>query len=148
MKNTIKKFILPGFIIASAGFIFLGLGLILYFLVSLGIESIFFPNNVQDVPQDSIRSGFVLVFAFMFLIIFFLKIRDLFKAIALVPALAGILIVLIFRFYMNVNIFLPATLVISIVLITVFIVFKKSWYFSYATILATGLALLYAWPQT
>lgn len=147
MKKAVKTYFLPVLFITLAGFLVLALGFVIYFFSSLAIEAIFYANNPQDTPTDSIRSIVVLIFGLVYLFIYFRKIPELVKAMAFTAVLAATLITLILRLYADVFLFLTMSLAITAIFIVTFSVFKKPWYYHYATMLGLLLAFLYAWPQ-
>lgn len=147
-KKVLKSYVLPGFLIALLGFVFLALSFAIYFLAVMAIESAFYANNPQDIPMDGIRAGMAALSALVFIIIYLIKkIPDWIKASMFVGALGAVLITAVLSFYTRVYIFLPLTLGLAAIFIVLFIVFKKPWYYPYATLLALFLALLYAWPE-
>ncbi|MBP7354870.1 MAG: hypothetical protein KA928_01820 [Longilinea sp.] len=146
-KSRWRTLWLPLLVIPVGGAIMIALTLALYLGIYLLLESIFFSSNPQGFPAGSLRMGCTIALVGLYLILLRTKLPDLLKAIFLTGPLAASIITT--GFFLSELPFLSVTIMLAVVVICGFLLFrfKKPWFYYYAGAIGALLALAYAWPE-
>ncbi len=148
MKNkSLVSILLPIIVIVFGGVLLVALGWLAYAGISAIIESLFYQNAPQSMPQGTVRNISVLLFCMVILALLQTKIHNLVKAMLLVGPLTMVIIATTLQFYTNVWIFIGFILVEIIVSGFLIYRLKKPWFFYVSLVFSTVLGLLYAWPR-
>lgn len=143
----ILKYILPGLIISVCGVILVALSWLTYFGLYLGLESLFYPNNPQAFPADTLRSSTALILMIIYLLIARIRMPHILKATLFVAPLSVFIIAIILAFYKSYLMIIVIPL--ELIAIVLFVLFNthKTWHYYFATFVAVVLAFVYGWPR-
>lgn len=146
-KPWVKNYLFPAVLVILGGILMAGIVFILYYLTYLGVEAVFYKNNVEEFPMDVFRRSFAVVFVGLFLFLSSLKWSRLLKAMTMVGPLVMLFVTIILGIYEKPFIFLGIIFFISFALSYFFVRFKLPWYFYLSLLVAMIISLLYGWPR-
>lgn len=142
-----KKNIMPYVWITVFGLFFVGLSWFIYVGIYLTIETIWFQDNPQGFPADTLRRVMALILLLLYTLTLNFYKKPLLKAVFLVPATSMFMITIVLSYYDRLFIGIPVLMVFVLISIAILYKLKAPKYDYYALIYALMISLLYAWPR-
>lgn len=146
-KNGFRSFWLPLLTIPVGGLVTIALTLGLYLGLYLLLESLFYPNNPQAFPADTLRRWSTLALVGLYLLLLRTRLPELLKAILLTGPLAAVIITTGHALYMKPVVSIIAMFVMVIICAVLLYRYKKPWIYTYAGAIGALIGLIYAWPR-
>ncbi|MDD3114096.1 MAG: hypothetical protein PHP61_06725 [Candidatus Izemoplasmatales bacterium] len=147
-KQWVRKILIPGVVVVAGSLVFTGICFFLYLGIVLSLESMLVGSNSQAFPMDTVRIGSTIVLAVVYLILSFTKLPELVKAIWLTGTIGAIGVTIILSLYQTPWVAVLIFLALVGGLVILFVHNKKPWFFFLSLILASVIAVVYAWPTT
>lgn len=146
-KNAFRSLWLPLLAIPIGGLITIALTLALYVGLYLSLEALFFANNPQGFPADTLRRWSTLALVGLYLLLLRTRLPELLKAILLTGPLAAVIITTGHALYIKPVVSIIAMFAMVIICGVLLYRYKKPWIYYYAGAIAALIGLIYAWPR-
>lgn len=146
-KEMAKSVVLPLILVPIGGLVVLLLCFLLYFGFTIAVESLVFSGDPSRVPMDRIRMIFTAILFVLGLLLLRAKWPELLKVILLMGPLAMLMVTSVLTYYMRLPIAVAIVAVIAAASLFLAWRFKKPWFYSYAILVTTAAAIIYAWPR-
>lgn len=142
-----KKGVLPFLFVGLGGLLATALAWILYLGIYLGLESLFYAEDPQSFPADSLRTGCALAFLGIYLLLSRSRLSPLLQSCFFAGSMTTLLITVVLDFYSKPFLAVPVYLGILGLATVILIGRKRPWFFYWALAYSVGLSLWYAWPR-
>ncbi len=146
-KNAFRSLWLPLLAIPVGGLVMIALTLALYVGLYLSLEALFFANNPQGFPADTLRRWSTLALVGLYLFVLRTRLPELLKAILLTGPLAAVIITTGHALYIKPVVSIIAMFSMVIICGVLLYRYKKPWIYYYAGAIAALIGLIYAWPR-
>ncbi len=146
-KNAFRSLWLPLLAIPVGGLVMIALTLALYVGLYLSLEALFFANNPQGFPADTLRRWSTLALVGLYLFVLCTRLPELLKAILLTGPLAAVVITTGHALYIKPVVSIIAMFAMVIICGVLLYRYKKPWVYYYAGAIAALIGLIYAWPR-
>ena len=146
-KGRFHSFWLPLLVIPVGALLMIALTLALYVGLYLSLEALFFANNPQGFPADTLRRWSTLALVGQYLLLLRTRLPDLLKAILLTGPLAAVIITTGHALYVKPVVAIVAMFAMVIICVVLLYRYKKPWIYYYAGAIAALIGLIYAWPR-
>lgn len=145
-RSRFRSVVLPAILILAASLVTMAAAWLLYVLVYNLLETLFFPQNPQAFPADSVRKLYAVAWVLLYLLLLRTRLPQLVKAFLLSAPLSTVLITAGLMFYQKPILAIFVMLVMSA--LCGFWLYKthKPWFYYVAAGIATLTALAYALP--
>jgi hypothetical protein len=145
-KRRFSSIVLPLIVISIGGLLVMGLTWLLYGLIFNLLETLFYPDNPLAFPADIVRRVYAFVLLLLYLLLLRTRLSDLLKAVLIAGPLSTVMITVGFMFYEKPVISIASMIGVAAVCGVILHRSKKPWLYYYAGVLATLVAIAYAWP--
>jgi hypothetical protein len=142
-----KRNLMPYVWITVFGLFLVGLAWFIYVGIYLTIEAVWFQDNPQGFPADTLRRMTSLTLLLLYIVTLNFYKKPVLKAVLLVPATSMFMITIILSYYDRLIIGIPVLMIFVFVIMAILYKLKARNYDYYALIYALVLSLLYAWPR-
>jgi len=146
-KGGVRSFWLPLLAIPVGGVVIVALTLALYLGLYLLLESLFYSNNPQAFPADTLRRWSTVALVGLYLLLLRTRLPELLKAILLTGPLAAVIITTGHALSMWPVVSIAAMFGVVIICGVLLYRYKKPWIYYYAGAIGALIGLIYAWPR-
>jgi hypothetical protein len=141
------KQLLEALYLLILGFLVIVCCFIVYLMIYLSVEELFYHENVQLMPAGTLRISSCLLLVVVYFWVLKTKLSDFIKAFLLCGPLTVTNVTVVLTFYDKLYIAIPLVSIIFLTILGIVYKTKQSWYYYPIIVMSLIIGLLYAWPR-
>lgn len=141
------KQLLEALYLLTLGFLVIVCCFIVYLMIYLSVEKLFYHENVQQMPAGTLRISTCLLLVVVYFWVLKTELSDFIKAFLLCGPLTVTNVTVVLTFYDKLYIAIPLVTIIFLTTLGIVYKTKQSWYYYPIIVMSLIIGLLYAWPR-
>lgn len=145
-KSRFRSIVIPLMMVSFGGLVMMALTWLVYALYFNSLESLFYADDPLAFPAGLVRQTYAILLVLLYLALLRTRLPDLIKAILITGPLSTVIITVGFVFYEKPVVSVVVMVAVAAVCAILLYRFRRPWLYYYAGVIATLVALAYAWP--
>lgn len=145
-KSRFRSIVIPLMMVSFGGLVMMALTWLVYALYFNSLESLFYADDPLAFPAGLVRQTYAILLVLLYLALLRTRLPDLIKAILITGPLSTVIITVGFVFYEKPVVSVVVMVAVAAVCAILLYRFRRPWLYYYAVVIATLVALAYAWP--